>query len=523
MPFHRILLSLTLVLITAVTARAETPPASPEAPVGSAAPSPAAVPTTSPTPDAAPTEAAGGAAKALQEKLAALKHGSVTIDEFVQYTIDTLIADSTQLATFEKSIAELPGVERVALPLLQKRLLKDLPTLEASKLEQWRTVSKALLVADPDVMKTFHDLLSKIGVVLAAAADAKWSDATQGIQAVKATPERNALGENVLKSYEAAVARAADGAQLCDAYTGCMVLAGSLPGDRLAPIAESILQRLQAQVSSLPESCSLESKPGIALLRSVVQLRQSAKATAIQLLDARLRSTMKHADPERLLEMYTSLLEFRPDPDPENQNLRLWIVLHADGPAAHEFALGRFQEMKYAGGLTVTTRFRVLMKGYYGQALPYLIIGAAVVALLCVVIVLFRPLFVASVVEVVARAESGKPSAGGGQGPGGGKRYAGPRAGVKTSIFKRGGDRPVPGYMRGPVEDDEYTKLLKMLDLDDEATESEIKKAYRDRVKKLHPDTKPGEVSEDQSEFIELKEIYDRILQIRSSWFGVKK
>ena len=76
------------------------------------------------------------------------------------------------------------------------------------------------------------------------------------------------------------------------------------------------------------------------------------------------------------------------------------------------------------------------------------------------------------------------------------------------------------------LEDDQYTKLLKKLELDETATEKEIKKAFRLLVKKHHPDAhgvdgvvldSDGNVDQ---QFEELKKTYDRLLQIQSSWFG---
>lgn len=569
-------LSLLLVAVLGVTparSRAQEAVPSPSASAAASAvapagsPSPGSIPS-SPSPSPATEHAASasderssGASAQVKEKIGLLKKGSISIDEFVQFVIDESVADSGVLRAVEPSIADLPGVERIAQPLLQKRVLRELPTVEPEQIDRFRSISDVLLKADEDAAASYRGVLGQFSAVVAAATAANWVDAGTRLQAVKSSAERTALSLNVAKRFQSRIDGAQSGAQACEALSGAMGLAGNVGAEQLVPLVEQLLQRLNTLLSApggtlssstassntaysntLPADCVLDTKPGIAFLRSAVAARQSLKPAAIQLLDARLRGNLATGDPERLIDLYTFLLELRPDPDPANQELRLWIVLHADAPSAREFALGRFQEMKYTGALPVATRFRLLMKGYYGKAFPYLILGTAVVALLCVVIVMFRPLFVVSVAEVVARKESASgasaaqasaaPGGGKGRGPGGpggaGPATATGRPGGRrgpTRIFKRGADRPVPGYMRGPVEDDEYTRLLKILDpeLDDSASESRIKKAYREKVKKLHPDTKPGEVSEDQSEFIELKEVYDRILQIRSSWFGVKK
>ena len=68
--------------------------------------------------------------------------------------------------------------------------------------------------------------------------------------------------------------------------------------------------------------------------------------------------------------------------------------------------------------------------------------------------------------------------------------------------------------------------MLKKLELDENATEKEIKKAFRLLVKKHHPDAHgtdgvvlDSEGNVDQK-FEELRKTYDRLLQIRSSWFN---
>lgn len=87
----------------------------------------------------------------------------------------------------------------------------------------------------------------------------------------------------------------------------------------------------------------------------------------------------------------------------------------------------------------------------------------------------------------------------------------------------------LPGYMR-PIKvesrdnEDEYTRLLSLFNLSDTATENEIKKVYRERMKQLHPDSRNGEIElENSEEFRDLKHAYDRIMDIRSAWFTGRK
>lgn len=76
------------------------------------------------------------------------------------------------------------------------------------------------------------------------------------------------------------------------------------------------------------------------------------------------------------------------------------------------------------------------------------------------------------------------------------------------------------------VEDDEYSRLLKKIGLEGDVSESQLKKAFRDLVKKHHPDAHGSAgvaLDEDgnvDKQFEELRKTYDRILEIRSRWFG---
>ncbi len=70
-------------------------------------------------------------------------------------------------------------------------------------------------------------------------------------------------------------------------------------------------------------------------------------------------------------------------------------------------------------------------------------------------------------------------------------------------------------------EPDEYGKLLDLFDLDDSATEEQIKTAFRKKAKDLHPDhQKTGSNPEHVKEYLEYQKAYERLIEIRKSWFG---
>jgi len=76
------------------------------------------------------------------------------------------------------------------------------------------------------------------------------------------------------------------------------------------------------------------------------------------------------------------------------------------------------------------------------------------------------------------------------------------------------------GYEKLSDKVDEYTALLMIFGLNDDATDGDIKRAYRDKVKLLHPDT--GDASE-QQKFQEVKRAYERLLSLRRGWFVLSK
>ena len=70
--------------------------------------------------------------------------------------------------------------------------------------------------------------------------------------------------------------------------------------------------------------------------------------------------------------------------------------------------------------------------------------------------------------------------------------------------------------IRGGVTSEvaEYRELLTLLELDDSAELSTIKKAYRKKIKELHPDVKPNAGKDTVENFVKLSEGYERILEL---------
>ena len=76
------------------------------------------------------------------------------------------------------------------------------------------------------------------------------------------------------------------------------------------------------------------------------------------------------------------------------------------------------------------------------------------------------------------------------------------------------------GYSQQSSGEDEYSTLVAVFGLTDEASESELKNAYRKMLKVYHPDTSDLGPEEAKRKLDELKQVYNRIQEIRGSWFG---
>ncbi len=182
---------------------------------------------------------------------------------------------------------------------------------------------------------------------------------------------------------------------------------------------------------------------------------------------------------------FSRVIKHRPDPNPDNDKLRLQLALIAGNSETREFASKRIYELKKSGKLSIVDKIKLLTSGYAS-------VGVKVLVGLLLAILGFLLIFWVTAKYAPAIAK-------------------GLRRGKASS-----------GYQR-EIQDaptDEYSRLLEMFGLDDTASEEKIKKTYRQIVKDYHPDSAEKQDEETVKRFIELREAYQRILQIRSSWFG---
>lgn len=484
---------------------------------------------------AAPLLGAGVArAEDVSTKLQATKDGQLPVDELARFIASS--AESNELTPEEahRALEEVPDLRPLLIEPTMTKFLAVVSAGSTKKAESLQALAKEVYAGDPSRLRRIEEF-SK----LAESADAMLETGKIKELLELATASNNPTEQSLLAPRLSRAVTALERQLLGapDPFASLRELASYqkiVPNERLAGITEGLVQRIAAGNAS--GEWTLDDAGVAGLLRSGAQIRPSMKDPLATVFERRVRDLVTANDGSTIMRSYSTLLENRPDPNPVNDQLRLWVVLNADDGDVRQFALGRLEELRYAGAIGKVDQLRLMLRGYYGRGISIFLISSLIIVLLCAGLMALRPFFIQGVSEAIVHAETRNRqraeqaaaaqagparSAERARGSGAQASAQAATARIKRPMLKR--EKYVPGYARGPVEKDEYTKLLEYLGLEDDASESAIKRAYRERVKSLHPDAKPGEVDTQDEAFIELKEVYDRILEIRGSWFGGRK
>ncbi len=185
-------------------------------------------------------------------------------------------------------------------------------------------------------------------------------------------------------------------------------------------------------------------------------------------------------------QLFNKVVSSRLDPNKLNNDLRYQILLAAKTDKARDFAKGRKAELNFHNAIGFRRRVSLLIHGYYGNVHLHVIGGSILIFLIFGSIYTYRR----GIIRLLRDLSSGRP-------------------------------RTKSGYMKPAVVMDQYSLLLSRFDLDDTATDSEIKAAYRKKLKDLHPDRAGGEADAERvQELIEVKECYKRILEMKATRFN---
>ena len=207
----------------------------------------------------------------------------------------------------------------------------------------------------------------------------------------------------------------------------------------------------------------------------VTDLFQDNKEILVKLYIWRTLASLEEGNQNRAAIYYNLLLPHLTEA--EKVSFRKEILAKALKIGLNPFVSARIDELKSAKLLTAPEKLALLFKGYFGWW-PLLLSAP----------------FVLSIFFVVYK-----------------------RTPAKKKLTPK-----------TPIAEDEYTRLLKKLNLEEDATEGQIKKAFRLLVKEHHPDAHgAGGVVLDSDgnidqKFEELRKTYDRVMEIRKSWFNAR-
>ncbi|MBP9837874.1 MAG: J domain-containing protein [Proteobacteria bacterium] len=288
--------------------------------------------------------------------------------------------------------------------------------------------------------------------------------------------------------------------------------------DEILPLLQSINSELNNNSLDF-KFYTLDDPKVLQGIEDAAEISEPIKAELVNVLEKRLLALLDTDDSERLSSTYSEILKLRPDPSEANNTLRMTVAIRASSSTAKEFAQGRIEELKYLGSFDQGDKFRLMASGYLSTYQLFFIILFFLVALFAIVILIERIFFHGKFKNYFAQRFDVKLDELSFHQTLSYKSKPATASEADSPSNKK--DKNSRGYMRTTVAEDEYSKLLSSFNLDDTATEDMIKKVYRQKLKELHPDK--NLMTANEQELQDLKETYDRIMEIRSSWFGGRR
>ncbi|MCC6953653.1 MAG: J domain-containing protein, partial [Deltaproteobacteria bacterium] len=395
-----------------------------------------------------------------------------------------------------EEIRALPALESALAAALKKQALEKLTTDTVSNASWIVQAAERVLIPGSEPLKEIRKLFE-----VAEAADHHSASGDHRALRLVIEKEESSAARAILLSRSVRLLHRVAQASLDggDATESILLLAEIPPETRTdvtRKLAADALVKLQGGVAPL---LALESSKVLELAIWVEESDAGVKEILVGLFANRALEAVRKNDGAEASRAFVEVVKRRPDPNDLNDELRFQFAMGADGGSARAFSLGRVEELKRTGALTLSRKFRLLTQGYFGWFVPLLFIVS-----FCTLIV--------SLSLLATRRVSGSfrvpiPSL----------------SGIRSKLNSRASKRNDPGYLAPTEKSDEYSELLSYFGLEDSSSEAQIKKAYRSAIKAYHPDhftsgTPESEAAADK--FRRMQDAYDRIMQIRSSWFG---
>lgn len=425
--------------------------------------------------------------RSISELVAAARQGQLTLDELAD-AIAVSVEDKPDQALITK-VEDLPfpGYESNVADALLKRAQVVLAEKRSSDVRGLLLLAQKLLpTADSKRAKIEH--LFEFVESIEAIESSEEVDVAR-LYAIRAeTEEQQAILQARLRGVISDYARAiVEQEQPMQAAVELVNLGNQWGRVAVAPVLPELFLKLKSVSNELllSDSFSLNDERVEIFLAETLKVEPSFLPDLIALHQRRAVAALESGNAPIAEESYLWILSKRPDPHPANEELRKTLVFADSSTETKDFRDGLLGKLESEDAVDASDSLRLQARDNKG-----LLFGVLAVVLLFFVFVIYR----ARQPKSHGKKESSR---------------------AERRAKKRG-----VGYMNVTDGDDEYTQLLKVFGLDEGASESEIKKAYRDAVKKAHPDVAAGGGEPDEELFQHLKQSYDRILQIRSSWFG---
>lgn len=453
--------------------------------------------------------------------------GTASIDEVAHAFVENSLKGEKIPFQLSSLSGELPGIEDVLAPVVQKALDEQLPQRKTADLKSFQEL---LVVLPADALER-----AKKAFALCEQADGLVESgnaaALQALAAKTELPFKRFL-ELRIKSLDLLTQA---GLANTSPSQGLVLLSQIPPCGRTQKTREATLGLLEKlNGPATPEADEVFGAIAVQqAIKEALHMAPQKKDDIIALYEKQVRSMIERASSDHLLDCFRMLIELRPDPNPQNTEMRMFAATHTKTEGLKYFAVARLDEMRSAGELSLWKKLRLIFGGYYGTFLPILVtiliifFGCGGAAFVFFYFQFRRKESALYAEEQEFQKEASESFSTYKSNQRRAQQEAGQRS-KKATGGSFGGRKP-RGYVNPLHGEDEYSRLLSLFGLTDSATETEIKKAYRDTVKNYHPDTANqggggGNSEEDRTKFfIQAKETYDRILEIRSSWFGTKK